>query len=968
MASSTVPSSPSCLQLHLGYRCRESSSAFLRIRFRPSDRRIRLAFASGSEKSDRGRGPAWVKSNGSPDSFAGWSESESGDGDSEKKSSSLTGILGAGLAGVFFVAGVSFAALSLSSRSTSGAKQQMEPLTSEQEVLISSGSTFKCDQIGDECYDLPSNNDSKSIGNHLENEIGESFDLPLVKINEASAQSTSDSIQHEEPSIIQNTKPADDDINVIHETGSQEDEPITPEFSDIVVPDVSASILPENTGHGVVVSSDIPLRDSNSNMSSGTTTGSGDLITDNQKGDLTPDDMLNAEIPLNLLNGSENQHQVEKLTTNPITHESGFIVDDIVDSSGPVSEYQDIEQNDVQQLAPEASCSHPSLYDKTLVNNSDFVLHEGLALPDDTISSPLEGCELSGNGQIVTQNMPDSDLKENEDTITPNGSFCNAGIPAPSLLSTDLKVPPGKVLVPAVVDQAQTQALAALQVLKVIEPDAQPGDLCTRREYARWLVVASSALSRNTSSKVYPAMYVQHITELAFDDVTPEDPEFPYIQGLAEAGLISSKLSRSDYNVCVGGQQDYNLFSPDSPLSRQDLVTWKMALEKRQLPEVDRKVFYQSSGYIDIDKINPEAWPALVADLAAGEQSITALAFGYTRLFQPGKPVTKAQAAIALSIGDAADVVSEELARIEAETLAETAVDAHTALVAEVEKDLNASFEEELAKEREKIEVVEKLAEEARVALEKLRAEREEENNVLIRGRAAVESEMEVLSRLRHEVEEQLQSLMSNKVEISFEKERINKLLKEAENENKMIVQLQYELEVERKALSMARAWAEEEAKRAREQAKALEEARDRWERQGIKVVVDEDLQDDASAGITWVTPGKETPVDETINRAGSLIQKLKAMAAEMKIRSSAVINNLIQRIVSLISLLKQRAAEGSKHCKQLWTSTVSSATKSVDGFQENACVIGSTIADRAKRVVGDCREGMEKISQKFKT
>lgn len=31
---------------------------------------------------------------------------------------------------------------------------------------------------------------------------------------------------------------------------------------------------------------------------------------------------------------------------------------------------------------------------------------------------------------------------------------------------------------------------------QVIESDAQPGDLCTRREYARWLVSASSALSR----------------------------------------------------------------------------------------------------------------------------------------------------------------------------------------------------------------------------------------------------------------------------------------------------------------------------------------------------------------------------------------------------------------------------------------------------------------------------------------
>jgi hypothetical protein len=38
----------------------------------------------------------------------------------------------------------------------------------------------------------------------------------------------------------------------------------------------------------------------------------------------------------------------------------------------------------------------------------------------------------------------------------------------------------------------------------------------------------------------------------------------------------------------VFSNQNHNL--PCSPLSRQDLVSWKMALDKRQLPEVDRNV------------------------------------------------------------------------------------------------------------------------------------------------------------------------------------------------------------------------------------------------------------------------------------------------------------------------------------------------------------------------------------------
>jgi len=39
-------------------------------------------------------------------------------------------------------------------------------------------------------------------------------------------------------------------------------------------------------------------------------------------------------------------------------------------------------------------------------------------------------------------------------------------------------------------------------------------------------------------------------------------------------------------------------------------------------------MIHQLSGFIDIDKINQDAWPALVADLSAGEQGIVAQAFG----------------------------------------------------------------------------------------------------------------------------------------------------------------------------------------------------------------------------------------------------------------------------------------------------------------------------------------------------
>ncbi|XP_071709741.1 uncharacterized protein [Rutidosis leptorrhynchoides] len=542
-----------------------------------------------------------------------------------------------------------------------------------------------------------------------------------------------------------------------------------------------------------------------------------------------------------------------------------------------------------------------------------------------------------------------------------------SSIPAPSVLSPSLRAHPGKVLVPAVVDQIQGQAFAALQVLKVIESDVQPGDICTRREYARWLVSASSALSRNTLSKVYPAMYIENVTEVAFDDITPEDPDFSSIQGLAEAGLIASKLSQRDMEIST---QDENFlhFCPESPLSRQDLVSWKMSLEKRLLPVADRTVLQQLSGFIDIDKINPDAWPALIADLSAGENGIIGLAFGYTRLFQPDKPVTKAQAAIALATGESSDIVSEELTRIEAESMAEKAVAAHTALVDQVQKDVNTYFENDLLLEREKIVALEKLAEETRRELDRLKGEQEEQNMKMIKERAAVDSQMEVLSKLRHETEEELQEIMSNKVEILYEKERIKKLRTDAEFENQEISRLQYELEVERKALAMARSWAEDEAKRAREQAKVLTEARDKWESQGIKVIVDKDLHDESVVEATWINAQKQITTQGTKNRAENLLENLKSMAADVKGKSRQVIDKIIEKIMLFISQLKELGSKGVKRVVEVKDGAVLKVNSLGQDLQQSSVGLSSGVKEGVKRVVGDCREGVEKLTQKFKT
>ncbi|KAK6925826.1 hypothetical protein RJ641_007545 [Dillenia turbinata] len=926
-------------QLRLAFNCRKCSSMLVKTRFQTLNQRIRLFSVAQYRPREISRSErvyvvnSWANSDSGVNSWPADASDTSGD---EERNRWSKGILGAGVAGAFLLVGVTFAAVSIGKRNTPRYKQQMEPLTTQQEVSLTSDSQNTSEE-GADTHNMLKDEESPPEYYSLESKTSMDKDHTSSPIIEEGSNGNNSGNEMEQVSSSElNNKNASNGFDAIENLPNQEDMQYESGSNDILVPSAVIPSPPmpasENMGGSSV---SLSIKDSDASLTAGIPGSSTDFDEKRKTFELTNSSIPDANLGDLRISHQEEMHSlIRNEDTNPV-------LDPTSDSTTHTP-------------------GKPSASSTQVGSHLDADL-KPQAQPDDVIDvASLSTKEESTFACQFTNGYNNASSNRVFSEPTNSGKSFSAGIPAPSAVSAAVQVLPGKILVPAFVDQVQGQALAALQVLKVIEPDTLPSDLCTRREYARWLVSASGALSRNTFSKVYPAMYIENVTELAFDDITPEDPDFSYIQGLAEAGLISSKLSRCDMSSTVDDKQNLFCFYPESPLSRQDLVSWKMALEKRQLPEADRKTLYQLSGFIDVDKINPDACPALVADLSMGEPGIIALAFGYTRLFQPDKPVTKAQAAIALSTGEASEIVSEELTRIEAESIAENAVAAHSALVAQVEKDVNASFEKELLLEREKIDALEKLTDETTRELERLRAEREEQNMALLRERAIVESEMEVLSRLRNEVEEQLQSLMSNKVEISYEKERITKLRKEAEDENQVIAHLQYELEVERKALSMARAWAEDEAKRAREQAKALEEARDHFERHGIKVVVDSDLQEESSADLTWVNAGN-TSINGTVTRAENLVEKLKAMGADLAGKSRDVIDKIVNYILFLIHNLKEWVSNACVKGNELKDYGISKVG-------QNTAELGLTLKEGAKRVVGDCREGVEKLTQRFKT
>lgn len=163
------------------------------------------------------------------------------------------------------------------------------------------------------------------------------------------------------------------------------------------------------------------------------------------------------------------------------------------------------------------------------------------------------------------------------------------------------------------------------------------------------------------------------------------------------------------------------------------------------------------------------------------------------------------------------------------------------------------------------------------------------------------------------------------------------------------------------------RAWAEDEANRVQEHAKALEEARDRWERKGLKVVVDENLLEEASADTTWTTVGKKLSVEETAGRAETLMDKLKLMARKVGGESKEIINEIIQKIQSLVLAIKEWIFEACKQTAEFKDVAVAKVGGSVQELQQNAADFGTRLKEGTKRVLGDCREGVEKLTQRFK-
>ncbi|KAL8153269.1 hypothetical protein V2J09_011029 [Rumex salicifolius] len=375
------------------------------------------------------------------------------------------------------------------------------------------------------------------------------------------------------------------------------------------------------------------------------------------------------------------------------------------------------------------------------------------------------------------------------------------------------------------VDSDQEEAFSLLKKLKIIENDVKAAELCTRREYARWLVRASSLLERNAKHKIVPTFTLLGSMVTAFDDVSFGDPDFESIQALAEAGIVISKLSEV---YCFVKQGRIN-FDPERFISRGDLIDWRGQLEYDVASAENMEMSKMKSDLLDTKDISLETLPGLFMDLLAGERSLHRKVFGKARRLQPNKPTTKAQAAVTLTSGRMTEAIHTELLRIEAEESSRQTAKKEIKRELVDRGEILRFWDERI--EKEKIYGIEanQLLLEALGELEKEKSCHQKEYDDCLKKKAAIDCQRQLLRGLQLEVNEMTERLGSERDELIAEDERLVVISSDLQSKKEGLLDVKSWLQAEIEALRILRSWIEDEARKNQARANVLKEVGRRW-------------------------------------------------------------------------------------------------------------------------------------------
>ncbi|KAH9625065.1 hypothetical protein KSS87_010555 [Heliosperma pusillum] len=381
---------------------------------------------------------------------------------------------------------------------------------------------------------------------------------------------------------------------------------------------------------------------------------------------------------------------------------------------------------------------------------------------------------------------------------------------------------PQSRIITVALDSAQQEAVHMLKKLKIIDDDVKADELCTRRDYARWLVRASSLLERNPKYRISTSIALAGSFISAYEDVPPGDQDFNSIQALAEAGVVSSNLT-SKHNL-----HGY-YFSPERFISRRDLIDWRAQLEYDFLTTENEEILNQKLNLLDVREISSDEGSGLLMDMIAGDKSILRRVFGQIRRLQPNKPSTIAQAAVALTSGRMTEAIQNELLRLEAEEISRSIAKEEIKQELLDRGDIERYWAQKMQEAKAHGVEVQQLYMDAIDILEKEKIAKESALNEFSKERAAIDCQKQLLNRLKEEVSEMSEKLITERAQQVSEEENAHNLRYELQIKNEGVLDAKSVLEAEIEALRILRSWIEDEARKSKARSKVLEEVGRRW-------------------------------------------------------------------------------------------------------------------------------------------
>lgn len=178
---------------------------------------------------------------------------------------------------------------------------------------------------------------------------------------------------------------------------------------------------------------------------------------------------------------------------------------------------------------------------------------------------------------------------------------------------------------------------------------------------------------------------------------------------------------------------------------------------------------------------------------------------GNIRRLQPLKPVTKAQAAVALTSGRMMEAIHAELSRIEAENLSRQAEMEEIRSELLHRGEIQSFWEERLNKEQDRGIRVEKDLQVALFDLEKEKMDLDESFDDYLKEKAALDCQQQLLLSLREEVDGVYGRLATERANITAEQESLEELYVDLCSRQDAIREAKSILEAEKEAIQILR-------------------------------------------------------------------------------------------------------------------------------------------------------------------